>query len=123
MQIILSSCFYARIVSASHGPLQFKLYTMPLRVSLGSTTVHMSSYPGYLFSSDDWYQLLPSMLTVTETTNDIYNPALYALIQSGSVSLWARTLVANRLATSAPSYAEIISRYNSGTCNNQWIIL
>lgn len=64
------------------------------------------------FYSDDWYQLLPSMLTVTETTNDIYNPALYALIQSGSVSLWARTLVANRLATSGPSYAEILGTHS-----------
>jgi len=101
----------------------YKLYVLPLKVSTGSVSVHMSSYPGYLFSSDDFYQLSPSMLTVTETTNDLYNPALFDLVEPGSVLLWLRTLVANRLATSGQQWAELVAAYNSGTCSNQWMIV
>jgi hypothetical protein len=97
----------------------FKLYILPLRASTGSTSVHMSSYPGYIWSTDDWYQLAPSLLTVTETTNDIWNSALYALVQPGSVSIWARTLIANRMASNGNEWAELFARYNNGVCNNQ----
>jgi hypothetical protein len=98
-----------------------KLQNMPLSSSLGATVIQESSYPGFIFSSDDWYQLSGNgvLLTVTETSNDIYNPALYALIQSGSVGIWARTIIANRLARDGASWAELFSRFNSGTCDNR----
>ena len=102
----------------------FKLHKMPLRSS-NVISVHQSSYPGFLFSSDDWYQLSGNkiLLTVTETSNDIYDSSIYGAIQSGSVGIWARTIVANRLATDGPSWASVFSNYNSGTCDNQWIII
>jgi len=101
----------------------FKLYNMPLRCSAGSKAVHMSSYPGFLFSSDDWYQMSDSLLTVTETTNSNYNRESFRMIQPASVDIWARTMVANRMATDGQSWVEYFRRYNSGTCNNQWIIV
>jgi len=39
-----------------------------------------TSYPGFLYSLDDFY-LISSGLAVTETTNSVYNPQLWANIQ------------------------------------------
>jgi hypothetical protein len=36
---------------------------------------------------------------------------------------WLRNMVANRLATSAKEWTEIFSKYNSGTYNNQWMVV
>ena len=36
---------------------------------------------------------------------------------------WVRTVVANRLAPTGSQWAEIFERHNSGTYNNQWMIL
>jgi len=36
---------------------------------------------------------------------------------------WHRTTLANRLATDGPSWSSIFAEFNSGTYNNQWIIV
>ncbi|KAK1892988.1 putative phospholipase B-like 2 [Dissostichus eleginoides] len=82
-----------------------------------------SSYPGSIFSGDDFYILSSGMVTL-ETTIGNSNPALWKFVQpTGSVMEWIRNIVANRLASTGKEWAEIFSKYNSGTYNNQWMIV
>jgi hypothetical protein len=42
--------------------------------------IQFSSYPGFLYSMDDFY-LISSGLAITETTNSVYNPQLWDNVQ------------------------------------------
>eukprot|EP01116_Phalansterium_solitarium_P000183 TRINITY_DN10100_c0_g1_i1.p1 TRINITY_DN10100_c0_g1~~TRINITY_DN10100_c0_g1_i1.p1 ORF type:complete len:556 (-),score=154.75 TRINITY_DN10100_c0_g1_i1:222-1889(-) len=84
--------------------------------------VSFSSYPGLLSSEDDFY-VLSSGLVVMETTNGVYNMSLYDSIQPESLVSWVRVIVSNRLATSGADWVQVMARYNSGTYNNQWIVV
>ncbi|KAJ8005677.1 hypothetical protein DPEC_G00120410 [Dallia pectoralis] len=86
-------------------------------------TQAFSSYPGSIFSGDDFY-ILGSGLVTLETTIGNSNPSLWKFVQpTGTVMEWIRNLVANRLAANGKEWAEIFSKYNSGTYNNQWMIV
>lgn len=51
-----------------------------------------------------------------ETTIGNSNPALWKFVQpKGTVMEWLRNIVANRLAATGKEWAEIFSKYNSGT--------
>lgn len=95
---------------------QYKTYKM------GSSFVTMSSYPGLVHSIDDWY-MTDKKLAVMETTNGVYNTSLFKnYLSPKSVSAFLRVMIANFLATDAPSWVKYFSRNNSGTYNNQWMI-
>eukprot|EP00066_Takifugu_rubripes_P008684 XP_003975045.1 PREDICTED: putative phospholipase B-like 2 [Takifugu rubripes] len=82
-----------------------------------------SSYPGSIFSGDDFY-ILSSGLVTLETTIGNHNPALWKYVHpTGTVFEWLRNIVANRLAATGNQWADIFSKYNSGTYNNQWMIV
>ncbi|XP_033618561.1 putative phospholipase B-like 2, partial [Fukomys damarensis] len=82
-----------------------------------------SSYPGTIFSADDFY-VLGSGLVTLETTIGNRNPALWKYVQpEGCVLEWVRNTVANRLAVDGASWADVFKRFNSGTYNNQWMIV
>ncbi|XP_026199967.1 putative phospholipase B-like 2 [Anabas testudineus] len=86
-------------------------------------TQAFSSYPGTIFSGDDFY-ILSSGLVTLETTIGNNNPALWRFVQpKETVMEWLRNIVANRLAATGIKWAEIFSKYNSGTYNNQWMIV
>ena len=87
-----------------------------------SKTNFFSSYPGALSSLDDFYYL-DSNLAVMETTNNIFNESLYKLLSPNTLPTWIRAILANRLASSAEEWVEIFKKENSGTYNNQFIIL
>ncbi|KAG7490568.1 hypothetical protein JOB18_038353 [Solea senegalensis] len=106
-----------------------KKYIFAFKVSpldnlfLPGGTQAFSSYPGSIFSGDDFY-ILSSGLVTLETTIGNSNPALWKFVQpTGSVMEWLRNIVANRLAVTGKAWAEIFSKYNSGTYNNQWMIV
>ncbi|XP_031164586.1 putative phospholipase B-like 2 [Sander lucioperca] len=106
-----------------------KKYMFAFRVSplgedlLPGGTQAFSSYPGSIFSGDDFY-ILSSGLVTLETTIGNSNPALWKFVQpKGTVMEWLRNIVANRLAATGKEWAEIFSKYNSGTYNNQWMIV
>ncbi|KAM7050690.1 putative phospholipase B-like 2 isoform 2-T2 [Molossus nigricans] len=85
--------------------------------------VVFSSYPGTIFSCDDFY-VLGSGLVTLETTIGNRNPALWKYVQPQQcVMEWVRNVVANRLASSGDTWAETFKRFNSGTYNNQWMIV
>jgi len=58
-----------------------------------------------------------------ETTNGIYNNSLYDLITSKSALAWQRVSVANRMARSGKEWADLVAQYNSGTYNNQYMLI
>lgn len=85
--------------------------------------VSFSGYPSVISSTDDWY-LLDSGLVVTETTFNLVDESLYDYITSqGVVMSWMRAMIANRLSTDAQSWARHFEMHNSGTYNNQWMII
>ena len=87
-----------------------------------SKTIAFSSYPAILFSLDDFY-FMDSNLLVMETTNNIYEKSLYKQIKPEALLTWVRAMVANRLASSAEDWTNIFKKENSGTYNNQYMIL
>jgi len=98
---------------------KFKLYTFNSK-NFSNNVQLFSSYPGFLLSSDDYYQLYPSNLLVWETTNSIFNRTLYGFVQPTTVLTWMRTIIANRMGTNGEAWCDVFSKYNSGTYNNQW---
>lgn len=98
----------------------------PSRAHDGGTAqpfrMSMSSYPGLLASTDDYYQL-GSGLVVVETTLVILEPKILRKIQTRAVPSWIASLTANRLARDAEEWTQIFRRYNAGTYNCQWMVL
>ncbi|XP_063000420.1 putative phospholipase B-like 2 [Elgaria multicarinata webbii] len=106
-----------------------KKYTLPFRTSDRSDSLipgyvqAFSSYPGTIFSGDDFY-ILSSGLVTLETTIGNSNSSLWKYIQAKeSVLEWLRNIVANRLARSGAEWAAVFQKFNSGTYNNQWMIV
>ncbi|PVD31543.1 hypothetical protein C0Q70_06956 [Pomacea canaliculata] len=85
-------------------------------------TMTFSSYPGSITSIDDFYVLSSAMVTM-ETTNPLFNKNLYKKIQPKCVLESVRSMVANRLADHGDDWSQIFSQFNSGTYNNQWMIV
>lgn len=82
----------------------WKVYDFPFKVNANSNDIvpgrrmSMASYPSYLFSFDDFY-LLSSGFVVQETTIGNNNKDLLSKIIPESVSVYMRTMTANRLST------------------------
>jgi len=101
----------------------YKIYTFHLsNPSTMAKTVSFSSYPGCLTSVDDFF-ITSKNLAIMQTTNGIYNTSLYNYVTTASVLSWIRSIVANRMASRGTDWVKIFSRYNSGTYNNQWMIV
>lgn len=73
-------------------------------------------------SQDDFY-VLDSHLVVTETSNSVLDAAVWDAVVPQSALSWQRVLVANWLSSSGADWAHWVKRYNSGTYNNQYIIV
>lgn len=93
--------------------------------------ISFSSYPGVLFSQDDFYSVSNSrdkvgknQLVIAGCAINNNNFELWNYINStGKVLLGPRVMSANRLATSGHSWGITLVRYNSGTGNKQWIVV
>ena len=108
-----------------------KRYSLPYSVMAGDGqrqrvpghTLTMSSYPATILSLDDFLSASSGLVT-TETSLFIYNSSLLAEVKLDRQVLEpVRVMVANRLATTGKQWTEIFSRYNSGTYNNQWMVV
>ncbi|XP_054974200.1 phospholipase B-like 1 isoform X1 [Sorex araneus] len=87
-----------------------------------SARLSFSSYPGFLESLDDFY-ILSSGLILLQTTNSVYNKTLLKYVVPQSLLAWQRVRVANMMANGGKEWATIFSKYNSGTYNNQYMVL
>jgi len=105
----------------------FKYYHFNLPGSYQKANViGMSSYPGCISSTDDFY-ILDSGLVVMDTSLEILNMDLYNRVAefpvNNHVPDFMHIMVANRMASSAPHWAVLFSERNSGTGNAQWMIV
>jgi len=96
-----------------------------LNVNDPSTAAHslsFSSYPGFLESLDDFY-LMDSKLVLLQTTNNVYNASLFDLVSPQANLAWQRVRIANMMANTGRQWYEVFKKYNSGTYNNQYMVI
>jgi hypothetical protein len=103
------------------GIRQLKRYVYNLK-GYSKVEISMSSTPGFLSSVDDFF-LTSLGLAVVETTNGNTNPVLWEKVSIKSVLSWARSMAANILASTTKAWSSTFCMENSGTYNNQWMIL
>lgn len=101
----------------------YKHYTFNL-TELQPAAQHMSfsSYPGEVFSDDDFF-ILGSRLVLLQTTNKMFNRHVLQRLDPQSVLSWQRVRAANFLASTGDEWANIFQRENSGTYNNQYMVV
>ena len=87
-----------------------------------ANTILVSGYPGVINSNDDFY-ITSANLYVAETTNNVFNTSLFDLLTPESFTCWLRTMIALRLANNGKEWCKIFQRFNSGTYNNQFMVL
>ena len=86
--------------------------------------IAFSGYPGVIYSGDDFSVISPSGLATMETTIGNGNENLWKYIKpKGQILEGVRATIANRLSHSGKQWTSIFARYNSGTYNNQWMII
>jgi hypothetical protein len=92
--------------------------------STRSKLISFSSYPASLSSFDDFHVMDTGLVSI-ETTIVVYDYSLYNnnTIRPSLLLYWVRVIVANRMAKDAPDWADHFARYNSGTYNNQWMVV
>lgn len=101
----------------------YKHYSFDLQeLQPASQRISFSSYPGEVFSDDDFF-IMSSKLVVTQTTNKIFNDELFKVLTPASVPSWCRVRAANWLAEDGESWARVLRTENSGTYNNQYMII
>lgn len=109
----------------------FKYYNFPLKGAKHwqmATNVGFSSYPGLISSGDEWY-LLSSGLLVMDTSIEVMNEDIWVDVVDFTVSD-VKTLpnfmhiqIVNRIAKTPMHWVDLFTSKNSGTMNNQWMIL
>lgn len=62
-------------------------------------------------------------MIVTETSNTVYDASLFHLATNQAALSWHRVRIANMLAEDGASWAEYIGTHNSGTYNNQYMVV
>jgi len=101
----------------------FKHYDFNTRdESTSANAMSFSSYPGFLESLDDYY-MMNNDIVLIQTTNNIFDTSLYKKVKPESLLAWQRVRLANHLAANGSQWFEIVKQYNSGTYNNQYMVL
>ncbi|XP_050427477.1 putative phospholipase B-like lamina ancestor [Adelges cooleyi] len=90
--------------------------------------IEFTSYPGTIFSQDDFYRITQTMSntesTVVGTQIQNNNRVLWEkIMKPEQVLMGARVMAANRLAVDGKTWSEIFTARNSGTGNKQWLVL
>ena len=113
-----NSWFYLNMITRI-----FKEYNLNFNdPSIKTHNVMFSSYPGSIVSNDDFYYTSKG-LVIIETSLSNYNETSYDLINEKSLLCWQRVQLSNRMAETAKEWTKIFSIYNSGTYNNQYMVL
>ncbi|GAB4815323.1 hypothetical protein N2152v2_002369 [Parachlorella kessleri] len=101
----------------------FKHYDFALEgLKPAARRVSFSSYPGELFSDDDLY-MMDSKLVVLQTTNKVFNDEVFEELNPHTVLSWQRVRTANWLAANGEEWAGYLKTRNSGTYNNQYMVV
>jgi hypothetical protein len=121
----LSDLYFAHATWMNYNTMLrvFKTITLHFTsVPLPAKTIYFSSYPGSIASTDDFYTL-SSGLGVMETSFSIFNTSLYSVLTPESLVSSIRSTLANRLSKNGEEWGPNFGFKNSGTYNNQWIIV
>jgi len=89
---------------------------------IAAKKVSFSSYPGFLESLDDFY-MMDSGLAMVQTTNSILDQSIYDLVTPESLFAWQRVRLACSMAHTGKEWAELFKLHNSGTYNNQYMVV
>ena len=87
-----------------------------------SKNIIFTSYPATMSSLDDFYLSSHGLVTI-ETTNIFYNDTLYKEIVPESLFTCERVMISNRISNSSKEWVDNFVKYNSGTYNNQFMVL
>ncbi|CAI4231400.1 unnamed protein product [Auanema sp. JU1783] len=85
-------------------------------------TYSFSGYPGTVNSIDD-FLISSAKLAILETTIELHNEKLYKFMIPESLPTYLRTQIATRAANNGSTWVQTFSKYNSGTYNNQFVVL
>ena len=92
--------------------------------AVANTELSFSSYPGYIGSMDDWFTANPSQLFITETSDEcLDDKRMKVFIHHETILTPFRAVIASMMAQSGRGWYNVFSRYNSGTQNDQWMIV
>ncbi|ELP83376.1 hypothetical protein EIN_372710 [Entamoeba invadens IP1] len=100
--------------------------TYVLAYTRNARPITFPSSPGFLHSKDDFYTLKSKRthFGVIETTNSVFNTSIFkGNITFTSLFTWQRIMSAIYFAKTAQRVLHAFSQYNSGTYNNQWMVL
>jgi len=86
------------------------------------TKVTFSGHPAFTNSGDDWY-MTSHELAIQETTNGVYNTTLFLAVLPHSVSEFLRVMTATFLAHGGEEWTRYFATENSGTYNNQYMVV
>lgn len=102
----------------------YKYYNLGITLSTGKklNNFKFSSRPGDMNSKDDFY-MLSNQMVVLETSLEIENLEIYKNLNYKTIPKWIRVNIANRLANNNQDWINIFFKFNSGTHNNQWLIV
>ena len=102
-----------------HGAL--KEYHLPCD-KFNAKRVLMSTRAGKLSSYDDFY-IADSGLFVIETTMSLFNADLYEFVKPQTLFTWMRAIHAMWTAHNGSDWTQTFIKHNSGTYNNQYLVL
>jgi hypothetical protein len=105
----------------------FKYYNFDLPGAWTKAThIAFSSYPGTLWSSDNFY-ILNSGLVIADTSLEILNPKVYDRIpefpSNPKIPNFLHVMAVNRMAATGNHWTSLFSERNSGTGNAQWLVV
>jgi hypothetical protein len=98
-----------------------KDYRLPVS-AFASQQVVMSTRPGKLSSYDDYY-ITDTGLFILETTMSVFNQDLYQYVGPSTLFTWFRAIHATWTAHNGSEWTSTFIRHNSGTYNNQYLVL
>ena len=90
-----------------------------------ATKVSFSSYPSVQASIDDFYVSSKS-LAITETSLSVFNQDVYNVgvnIGPNTMLYYMRVMAATEMADTGKQWVDLFGLYNSGTYNNQWMVV
>jgi len=101
----------------------YKHYNFDLNANfVAARKMTFSSYPGMLESLDDFY-LMDSNLTMVQTSLPVINQSIYDKVTPQALLAWQRVRLSNSMARTGHEWAKLLAMHNSGTYNNEYMVL
>jgi hypothetical protein len=120
------SLYFSQDTWSDVRDLHAYLKSYDLRVpEFASPRVSVSARTGQIASSDDFWTNGAGLL-ILETTMHNFNPGLYATYVTGHpdrVLCWMRAILATFTTTTGREWTDKFIQYNSGTYNNEYIVV